>query len=174
MKPDCIHCSRHLRLVADDGLNYWWRCEAGCAEGIDTGIPSSSSIESFQRDVLHRGRLDMSRLLRPLPAEYVSGARVYMPQLLYHFIECTWGACYNHLYLYCIAPYLDASEVVDYILRTPVVRSSKGDTRPGSTGAQIYGELDERLRRVSSPKIAEYLRRTFDDQEAPGPNGVNA
>ena len=137
MKPDCIHCSRHLRLVADDGLNYWWRCEAGCAEGIDTGIPGSFSIEAFQRDVLRRGRLDMSRLARPLPTEYVSGARVYVPQLLYHFIECTWGACYNHLYLYCIAPYLDAPEVVDYILRTPVVRSSKGYATRFDRGADL-------------------------------------
>ena len=106
MKPDCIHCSRHLRLVSED--NYSWRCEAGCAERIDTGIPTSTSITSFQRYAIHNGGLDISRVIRPLLPEYVSGARVYMPQIIYHFIECTWGGCYNHLYLNCIAPYLDS------------------------------------------------------------------
>jgi hypothetical protein len=56
MKPDCIHCSRHLRLVSED--NYSWQCEAGCAERIDTGIPTSTSITSFQRYAIpqRRGR----------------------------------------------------------------------------------------------------------------------
>jgi hypothetical protein len=173
MKPDCVHCSRSLLLVVGDGPNYSWRCEGGCAEGIDTGVSTSSSIEFFQRGVVRDGRVDLAQLLRPpLRPEYVSGVRVYMPQLLYHFIECTWGACYNYLYLYCIAPYLDAPEVVDYVLRTPVVRASPG-TRRGSTGAHLYGELHERLRQVSCPKIDDYLRRTFDEHSVPRPNGVH-
>jgi len=85
-----------------------------------------------------------------------------MPQIIYHFIECTWGGCYNHLYLNCIAPYLHSPAIVDYVLRSPVVYASADATR-GSTGALIYGELYYRLRSVNCPKIAEYLRDTFDD-----------
>ena len=173
MKPDCIHCSGHLRLVSDDGPNYSWRCESGCAERIDTGIPTSASVAPFQRHVCSDDKLDTSRLICPQPSESVSGIRVYMPQILYHFIECTWGACYNHVYLYCIAPYLDSPEVVDYVLRTPVVHASP-EARRGSTGAVIYGELYYRLRSVNCPKIADYLRHTFDEHEQPITNDRNA
>jgi len=173
MKPDCIHCSRHLWLVSEDGSNYSWRCEAGCAERIDTGIPTSTSITSFQRYAIDNGGLDISRVIRPLLPEYVSGARVYMPQIIYHFIECTWGGCYNHLYLNCIAPYLDCPAVVDYVLRSPVVHPSADATR-GSTGALIYGELYYRLRSVNCPKIADYLRDTFDNHPQPITNDRNA
>ena len=164
MKPDCIHCSGRLRLVSDDGPNYSWRCESGCAERIDTGIPTSTSIASFERHTISDDKLTTSQLICPQPPEYVSGIRVYMPQILYHVIECTWFACYHHVYQYCIAPYLDSTEVVDYVLRTPVVYASS-DARRGSTGALIYGELYHRLHSVSCPKIADYLRRTFDEHE---------
>lgn len=160
MKPDCIHCSRHLRLVSDEGSNYFWQCEAGCAERIDTGIATSISIELFLRDGIRDGDIDFSRYGSPLLKGYVAGARVHMPQILYHFIECTWGACYNHLYLNCIVPYLDCPAVVDYVLRTPVVYPSTNTWR-GSTGALIYAELHFRLCSVRSPKIDDYLLCNF-------------
>ena len=159
MKPDCIHCSRHLRLVSED--NYSWQCEAGCNERIDTGIPTSSSITSFQRYAIHNGGLDISRVIRLLLPEYVSGARVYMPQIIYHFIECTWGGCYNHLYLNCIAPYLDSPAVVDYVLRSPVVYASADATRTKSrhtvkTVFCVYQESNADCRSIAnrmSPRL---------------------
>ncbi len=171
MKPDCVHCSRQLGLHSNSGANYSWQCESKCSERIDTGVPISSSIVPFQGYAVPTGELDISRVIRPLLPEHVNGVRVYMPQILHHFIECTWGACYNHLYLNCIAPYLDSPEVVDYVLRTPVVHLS-ADARRGSTGAMIYGELASSLRNVSCPEISDYLRRTFDDREQPRGDGA--
>jgi hypothetical protein len=161
MKPDCIHCSGHLRLSSNHVSNYSWQCEGGCSELADTGISTVFSIVSFQSYALPKGELDISKVICPIKPEYIPGARVYMPQIFYHFIECTWGGCYNHLYLNCIAPLLDAPEVVDYVLRSPVIHPSS-DIMRGSTGALIYDELYYRLSGVRSAKIADYLRNTFE------------
>jgi hypothetical protein len=173
-KPACIHCFGELRLTSLPESNYLWQCEHGCAETIDTGISTSTSITSFQHFALRpNGSIKFLQLLGPLLPEHVPGARVYMPQLFYHYIECTKGGCYNRLWLYCIAPYLDSPEVVDYILRSRVIRAT-ADARRGSTGAMIFASLYDDLRRVSNPEIADYLSRTFDSATEPIPNDRNA
>ena len=41
----------------------------------------------------------------------ISTAKVFMAQILYHFIECTWGGCYNALYTNVLIPHLDAPDM---------------------------------------------------------------
>ena len=83
-----------------------------------------------------------------------------MPQIFYHYIECTWGACYNSLHPNCIVPYLDSVDVVDYVLRSPVIHDI-GNVARSSTGARIYPELADRLKEVCSPAVVEYVRKNF-------------
>lgn len=160
MGPDCIQCRAELELLAEGGECYTWRCTNGCSPDLDTGVPLEADISAFQRYAIRKGEFQFSSVVRSLPEALVPGAKVYMPQILYHFIECTWGGCYNSIYQNCIVPYLDCPAVVDYVLRSPVIDSSS-DLMPGETGARIYGDLFHRLRGVSSPRIADYLNQTF-------------
>ena len=84
-----------------------------------------------------------------------------MPHILHHFIDCTWGACYNALYSNVLMPYLDSVDVVDWVLHSSVIHTAP-DVVTGKTGARIYGELRWRLNGVQSEKIRQYLADNFD------------
>ncbi len=162
MEPNCIHCRGVLYLASNFSLNYRWKCENGCRETIDTGVPTQSDILPFQQEVVaNNGNLDGQQLCQPALSEHISGLKVYMPQILYHYIECSWGACYSSIYAYCLKPYLDSPNVLDYVLRSPVIYCTK-DSWVGLTGAMIYPELFEYLSGVDSPMIRQYLRENFE------------
>ncbi len=158
--PNCIRCGSNLYLVQFGVLNYSWRCVDGCKPDLDTGVPATIDISAFERYAICDGKFRVSSVVRPLPAKLVAGVKVYMPQILYHFIECTWGGCFNSIYKNCLVPHLDSPEVVDYVLRTPVVKPCD-DLLVGDNGARVYGELMSRLQGISSLAIADYLSREF-------------
>lgn len=85
-----------------------------------------------------------------------------MPEIFHHFIECSWGACYNSVYQNLLVPHLDSPDVVDYVLRSAVVHSGD-DVVQGITGARVFGELMSRLRNVESDRIRTYLEITFSN-----------
>lgn len=90
----------------------------------------------------------------------IATAKVFMAQILYHFIECGRGGCYNSLYSNVLVPHLDAPEVVDYVLRSPIVRNSP-EVQNAKSGAKLYPELGHRLRGVASSRIQAYLNEHF-------------
>lgn len=88
--------------------------------------------------------------------------RAQMPQILEHFIECTWGACYNTLYKEIIKPYLNDPNALDYVLKGDYIKTEKDNVYKGKTGAKMYDDLFDRLIRVESDDIKCYLTEEFD------------
>jgi hypothetical protein len=90
----------------------------------------------------------------------IATAKVFMGQILYHFIGCTWGGCYNSLYSNVLIPHLDAPEIIDYVLRSPLVKDGPG-VQKAKSGARLYPELRYRLNGVVSPRVRAYLEEHF-------------
>ena len=160
MQPTCNVCASELSLEFREAGEYVWRCSRGCAPDVTTGIPATESIKCFQKTAIWDGRFDFSVVTRPLKSDSLAGAKVYMPQVLHHFIDCTWGGCYNSIYINFLVPHLDCPDVVDYVLRSPVIHDGPNVIR-SSGGARIYGELLRRLHGVASARIKAYLDATF-------------
>lgn len=160
MNPACLKCGRELLLLREGVVNYSWQCATKCLPPIDTGVAASDDLSSFERDGLADGQISTSLFTRPLHASLVPGAKVYMPFILYHFIECTRGACYNSIFFNLLVPHLDSVPVLDYVLRSPVVRglSEMSDDVPKP---KMFGDLYARLMNVKSPVIQRYLTETF-------------
>ena len=59
-----------------------------------------------------------------------------------------------------LVPHFDSVAVLDYVLRTPIVRGENILT-DGIPEAKMYGQLLSRLQEVKSPKIQEYLLKQF-------------
>ena len=87
-------------------------------------------------------------------------AKVFMPHILYHFIECGRFSCYNSILTNVLVPHLDSVAVLDYILKGAIVKPTQ-DVAVGKTGARIYTELWHRLNHVESAKIRKYLAENF-------------
>jgi hypothetical protein len=98
----------------------------------------------------------------PLSANRVRTAKIYMPHVLHHFIECTRGACYNALYTNVIVPHLDSVDVLDYVLQSSAI-SPASDVVTGKTGAHTFSELYRRLGGVQSEKVRRYLAENFKE-----------
>jgi len=116
----------------------------------------------LQEDESGSVEFNASHFAAPLTASRVSTAKVFMAQILCHFIECTWGGCYNSLYFNVLVPHLDCPEIVDHVLRSPAVREEMG-VWVGKTGARLYPELRNRLQGVTSTRIHKYLANNFPD-----------
>jgi hypothetical protein len=83
-----------------------------------------------------------------------------MPHVLHHFIEWSRFSCYNSVLTNVLVPHLDSVDVLDYVLKSPIVRPS-GDSVLGKTGVRIYAEFRNRLNQVKSDKIRQYLAENF-------------
>lgn len=156
----CLSCAAPIVLIRSGIINYSWVCPNGCKPLIDTGVVLDESIDSLQPDESGSVEFNASHFFPPLTKSRIATAKVFMPQILMHFIECTWGGCYNALYLNILVPYLDSPQALDYVLRGPIIQKSPGSII-GKTGAQIYPELLSRLQRVESPIIKNYLFENF-------------
>jgi hypothetical protein len=158
---ECIYCSGKLCLGDRDRKNYCWVCSNGCLPVLDTGVSTELDIQPFRGLVVQKQSVAIAAA-SDLGDEHAPGVRIYMPSLLYHFISCTWGGCYNGIYRNCLVPFLDSPEVVDYVLRSDVIRSSHFDGNR-IREPRIFRELWNRLEGVSSPRISQYLKETFHD-----------
>ncbi|MHA7844463.1 MAG: hypothetical protein ACX93I_14185 [Winogradskyella sp.] len=81
-----------------------------------------------------------------------------MVNILNHFIECDKGWHYNAIFKCLIKPYLDNPLVLDFVLKSDVIKATNFK---GITGAKIYPELQEKLIKVDSPYIKNYLKHEF-------------
>jgi hypothetical protein len=88
----------------------------------------------------------------------VAAIRVYMPVHLAHFIDCTWGGCYNSCYQTSIKPYLNSIDVVEYTTKTAVL--SMGNTWQTKGGGLMYDDLFNRLANVDDESVCEHVRTT--------------
>lgn len=183
MNVNCINCGKPMRLVREALSNYAWQCPALCLPPVDTGVSTSESPTPLEQAVLAGHESNSTYLVdshpnestptvcslivsgspvftKPLPQRFVSGAKVYAPHILTHFIECTWGGCYNSIYQNFLVPHFDSANVLDYVLRTSVVC---GDIvlEDGIPLPKMYPELLSRLRAVRSPNIQQYLAHRF-------------
>jgi hypothetical protein len=140
--------------------NYSWKCPKDCVAKIDTGVPIGELLDELRPDESGNVEYNASHFPPPLTESRVATAKVYMAQILQHFIACSWGGCYNSLYFNVIVPFLDSPDIVDYVLRSPVVQESAG-TMVGKTGAKIYPELRHKLQSVKSENIHAYLAENF-------------
>ena len=156
MNPTCLKCNSELLLLREGVTNYSWQCENKCLIPIDTGVSLAEDIKPFEQAGLKNGEIFTHLFTRPIQSDCVSGARVYMPFILHHFIECTRGACYNSIYFNLLVPYFDSVAVLDYILRSSVIH---GDPKAANDvlKPKIYSELNSRLMNVKSSSIQQYL-----------------
>lgn len=159
MFDDCIHCSGKLFLDEEARENYCWVCSNGCLPVLDTGVSTELDIQPFRGLVVQKQSV-AAAAASDLGDEHAPGVRIYMPSLLYHFIGCTWGGCYNSIYWNCLVPFLDSPEVVDYVLRSDVIRPSDLNGNR-IREPRIFPELRNRLEGVSSSRIKQYLKETF-------------
>lgn len=83
-----------------------------------------------------------------------------MEHILKHFIGCNWGSHYNAVFKNLVKPYLDNPKVLDSVLKSEIIKDK--NTIVGNTGANIFPELMDYLKRVDSPKIQAYLRQEFN------------
>jgi hypothetical protein len=62
-----------------------------------------------------------------------------------------------------LVPHFDSANVLDYVLRSPVVA---GDSilEDGLPAPKMFGELLSRLRGIRSPKIQQYIAHRFPNQ----------
>jgi hypothetical protein len=156
----CHTCGTPLLLMRTGGPNYRWQCPKNCLPAIDTGVPTDEPIDQLQPDESGTVEFNASHFVPPLTGRRISTAKVFMAQILYHFIECTRGGCYNSLYFSVLVPHLDCPEIVDYVLRSSVVQGGIG-VSVGKTGAKLYPELRARLQSVASSRIHKYLAVNF-------------
>jgi hypothetical protein len=119
-------------------------------------------VPSSNRDGVKDGQIVTPLFTRPFHSSIVPGAKVYMPFILCHSIECTGAACYNSIYLNLLVPHLDSVAVLDYVLRSSVVHGD-AEVVDGVSKPQIYGELRSRLMDVKSSTIHQYLADTFGE-----------
>lgn len=154
MSLRCPNCAFTLSLFNKESATYFWGCT--CRFALDTGISSEVDLSEFlnrvgnRPDDQHWGGyvvLDHPR--------FADAKRVYMPQALAHFIDCTWGGCYNGAYERTIKPYLNSIEVVEYITRTCVMPGNAWRTRGGGL---MYDDLYHRLLTVDDQAVAEHMR----------------
>ncbi|MEZ4801298.1 MAG: hypothetical protein R2797_00895 [Gelidibacter sp.] len=90
----------------------------------------------------------------------VSEIKSQMKHIFRHFIECNWGSHYNTIFKSLIKPYLDNPQTLDVVLKSEIIKDK--NTVVGRTGAKIFPELMNYLKRVDSPKIHEYLKQEFN------------
>lgn len=139
---------------------YLWQCPKQCLPPIDTEVPTSEQLDDLHPDASGTVEFNATHFFPPMTKNRIATAKVFMAQILYHFIQCTWGTCYNALYLNVLVPHLDAPEVLDYVLRGSVVHNTAG-VQVGTSGARLYPELLSRLQGVKSPRIRAYLAENF-------------
>ena len=86
--------------------------------------------------------------------------RSRMAGILIHYIECTRGACYNTKFKELIQPYLNDPELLDKVLRSEVIKDKPG-TITGKSGARIFPDLLNELRKCKASVIRNYLDKEF-------------
>jgi hypothetical protein len=84
-----------------------------------------------------------------------------MEQIVYHYIDCTWGACYSMKFKELIKPYLDDVALLDKILRSSKIKD-KPNVIIGKSGAKVFDRLLEQLLKCDSSEIENYLRKEFN------------
>jgi hypothetical protein len=148
-----------MQLLRDKTPNYAWRCSDQCLPSVDTGVSVSESITEFENRLA--AYAPHTLVLAPnLSQGMVSGGRVYALHILSHFIECSWGGCYNSIYSNFFVFYFESVTVLDYVLRSPVV-GGEVVIKNGVPEPRIFGELYSRLNGIQSHKVREYLKEKF-------------
>jgi hypothetical protein len=156
----CHNCGTPLFLTRVGTPFYLWQCPKECAPALHTGVPITEQLDDLQHDPSSTLEFNASHFFPPMTVSRISTAKVFMAQILYHFIKCTWGGCYNALYTNVLIPHLDAPDILDYVLRSSVIRDGPG-VQVGKSGARLYPELRSRLQTVISPRIRSYLSENF-------------
>lgn len=159
MNLDCLKCAKPMRLLREAVSNYAWQCPDLCLPPVDTGVPVTEDISGFEKELTIYAPHNLV-IRPPLAANRIAGAKVYAPHILIHFIECTWGGCYNSIYENFLLPHFDSAKALDYALRSPVVRSEIV-VEDGIPALKMYPELLSRLRNIRSANIKKYLAERF-------------
>jgi len=158
MTLKCPNCPDSLSLDKEESANYTWGCNCGFV--LDTGVPIRADLVEFLKivgnrpDVQHWGgyvALDHTR--------FADAKRVYMPQALGHFIDCSWGGCYNGVYRKTIQPI----DTLEYTTKTAVLPSGAWRTRGGGL---MYSDLYNRLLQVDDSIVAEHMKTNCNPRSA--------
>lgn len=160
MHLPCPECPSNLVLKTRGHPTYLWECPAGCSFKIDTRVPIDTPTADLCLQGVRIEDVDINIFVCPFSENLIPIAKIYMPFILIHFIECTRGGCFMGLYRNCLEPYLDNADVLDYVLRSGVINMKK-DGYLGDNGAPMYSELFGFLMRIGSSEIQNYLRLNY-------------
>jgi hypothetical protein len=151
----CLKCGNATQLNRLQPSNYAWACSNSCLAPVDTGVPAHEELA----DLGGRSPVEIcfAEVLNPTQ---ILTAKVYSPQILIHFIDCHTPGCYMQIYNKFLVPHFDNVSILDYVLRTPIIRGEEV-LNDGIPEPKMYGELLSRLRGIRSSKIQDYLLKTF-------------
>lgn len=143
---------------------YFWRCSKypECKHTKDYNYPKSRF--DFANDDFLSTLNSIDEKSDPERQEILNEITVQMPQILEHFIKCSWGAHYNTMFEKIIKPHLTDPLTLDFVLNGDCIKEYKGNVIRGKTGAKIYQELFIYLKRVESRPIQEYLENEFEER----------
>ena len=151
----CLKCGKATQLLRMPLLNYAWICDDKCLPPVDTGVPAVEEIADLE------GRSPVEIIFSDkLSDVQIRTLKVYSPQVLIHFIDCYTPGCYMQIHNKFLVPHFDSVAVLDYVLRTPIVRG-ENILMDGIPEPKMYGQLLSRLQEVKSSKIQEYLLKQF-------------
>jgi hypothetical protein len=92
--------------------------------------------------------------------EIIKAVKSCMREILIHYIECSWAPCYMTAFNYIIKDYLDDSVLLDEVLKSETIKETENIVQ-STSGAKIFPNLYEDLRKVKSAEIQKYLRVNF-------------
>lgn len=160
----CNNCKSSCRLKFNAKKTkceqFTWVCSnnPACSAEFPYIIPSDRfdyANNDFTKTINTFNNISMEKR-----TEIESEIKVQMVEILNHFIECTWGAHYNTLFDRIIKVYLDDPTVLDFVLKSEVI---KKDIINGKSGAKMFPMLFEYLKTVNSQRIQNYLDDEFDN-----------
>jgi len=156
----CLKCGNATQLTRTMLPNYAWACANKCLAPVDTGVTTNVELVDLQG----RSPVEMIFSENLSPAQ-IETAKVYSPQILIHFIDCHTPGCYMQIYNKFLVPYFDNVPVLDYVLRTPIVRGEE-ILKDGIRQPKMYPQLFSYLKGLKSLKIQDYLLKIFGHQFA--------
>lgn len=160
------NCGQNMRLVfhnlEKDKYKFFW----GCMNYPDCKFKREYESYEPKIDIAGQDTMTAVNILNSdnvkTKTKLIDEIKVQMPEILNHFIDCTWGAHYMTLFKNIIIPYLDNAKVLDFVLKGSIIREEKGNVYFGDHRAKMFRELYHHLRMVKSGEIQNYLTNEFN------------
>tara|TARA_B100002051_G_C16677273_1_gene607766 strand:- start:705 stop:1241 length:537 start_codon:yes stop_codon:yes gene_type:complete len=89
---------------------------------------------------------------------YINAIKIRMPDIITHFIDCSWGAHYMFLYREMIYPHLNNVDILKFVLKYSSVIS---DEYNNPNGYKMFRDLHSSLMTIKDEKINNFIVEEF-------------